>query len=91
VRESGAFRDAAKRGIHRPAQPGEERNNLLPAAGLFVPQGSLRGPDRNIDKEITVNRRLAEVDPQLSLNGDRLEKFVRQKNFLASQLKQASR
>jgi hypothetical protein len=43
----------------------------------------LRGPDRDIHKEIAIDGRLAQVNMNLRLNRDGLEKLVGQKNFLA--------
>ena len=91
ARESGAFCDAAERVIHRPVQIREERCNLLPAAFLLISQGVLCGADRNIDQEIAVNRGPAEVEVQLSLKRDRVEKLIGQKDFLSPQLNQPSR
>src|SRR2546422_245103 len=91
ARESGAFCDAAERVIHRPVQIREERCNLLPAAFLLISEGVLCGADRNIDQEIAVNRGPAEVEVQLSLKRDRVEKLIGQKDFLSPQFNQRAR
>jgi len=69
----------------------EERCNLLPPAFLLISQRVLCGADGNIDQEIAVNRGPAEVEVQLSLERDRLEKLIGQQDFLPPQLKQPSR
>jgi len=58
---------------------------------LVISQSVLGSADRNVDQEIALDRRPAQVEVQLGFKGDRLEKLIRQKNFLATQLKQPAR
>src|SRR5437870_9329751 len=74
ARDPRPFGDAAKGVIHCPVQAREEWDDLLPAARLVTSQCALGRADRHIDQEIAVNWRSAEVEVELSLNRDRLEK-----------------
>ena len=77
ARESRPFGDVAKRVVHCPVQAREERHDLLPAGSLVISQSLLGSPDRNVDKEIALDRRPAELEVQLGFKRDRLEKLIR--------------
>src|SRR5437870_3715516 len=55
----------------------------------FLTRPAPRG--RDIHQEIAPNRRSAELEIHLSLKRNRLQKLVRQKDFLTAKLKQSSR
>ena len=81
VRESRALRYAAKGVIHDPVQPGEKWHDLLSPSRLIVIESFFGGADRQLDKEVSLNRRFAKVQTYLCFDGDGFKKLIRQKNL----------